>query len=104
MPRHADPVADLFRNVLLSCLVLLVGACASTPAAPTRKSSSDSRVERRAVAYQVSLDRTLEDRILALNPERISDKDVRTTLAQGPTPRIILLHGSVYPAFLAMSS
>ncbi len=49
-------------------------------------------------------DRALEDRILALDPEHVSDADVRETLAKGPTPRIMLLHGGIYPVHLAMTS
>ena len=52
----------------------------------------------------LKLDPALEDRILALDPDHISDYDVRSTLAAGPTPRIILVHASVYPVYLIMSS
>jgi len=41
------------------------------------------------------MDRGLENRILALNPEHISDADVRDVLSRAPAPRIISLHGSV---------
>ncbi|MBK9114376.1 MAG: hypothetical protein IPM22_01715 [Betaproteobacteria bacterium] len=51
-----------------------------------------------------ALDRTTEERILALDPERVTAADVRDTLAKGPTPRIVLLHGGIYPVHLAMSS
>ena len=50
------------------------------------------------------VDRALEDRILALNPERITPADVRDVLAKGPTPRIFLFHGGIYPVHLAMES
>ncbi len=46
----------------------------------------------------------LEARILALDPERITDDDVRTTLAKAPTPRIVLVHGGIFPVHLAMRS
>ena len=52
----------------------------------------------------LALDPSLEERVLALDPEHVTDHDVRFTLAAAPTPRIILVHGSVYPAFLAMTS
>ncbi len=51
-----------------------------------------------------AMDAVLEQRILALNPENISETDVRTTLAAGPTPRIILLHGGVVGTNLLMAS
>lgn len=50
------------------------------------------------------VDRAIEDRILAMDPERVSQADVRNVLAKGPTPRIILMHGGIYPVHLAMES
>ena len=41
------------------------------------------------------LDAQLEQRLLALDPQNISEQDVREVLARGPSPHIILLHGSV---------
>lgn len=51
-----------------------------------------------------AVDRALEDRILALDPERIGPADVKDVLARGPTPRIMLLHGGIYPVHLSMTS
>ncbi len=56
------------------------------------------------MARTTSIDRELEGRILALDPERISDEDVKKTLALGPTPRIILSHGGVILVYMAMES
>src|SRR6187401_2451920 len=50
------------------------------------------------------VDRAVEDRILAMDPEKVSQADVRNVLAKGPTPRIILMHGGIYPVHLAMES
>ena len=55
-------------------------------------------------AAPVMPDRALQERLLALDPDHISATDVREVLAQGPTPRIILLHGGVYPVYLIMES
>ena len=46
----------------------------------------------------------LAQRILALDPDRISDRDVRETLSKAPAPRIVLLHGGIYPVHLVMAS
>lgn len=46
----------------------------------------------------------LEDRILALNPMQVSDRDVRDVLAHAPAPRIISIHGGVYPVHRWMIS
>ena len=49
-------------------------------------------------------DRAIIERILGLDPEHVTDADVRQTLAKGPTPRIMLLHGGIYPVHLSMTS
>jgi hypothetical protein len=82
------------RRVLLLCIVLLGSAC-TTPL--HRESAAPG-------AVALPWDAAVAERILALDPDRISERDVRMTLAAGPTPRMILLHGGVYPSFLMMSS
>jgi len=48
-----------------------------------------------AVLRTITADPAAEERVLALDPERISESEVRETLALAPAPRIINLHGSV---------
>jgi hypothetical protein len=48
--------------------------------------------------------RVLQERLLALDPDHISDADVHDVLARGPTPRIMLLYGGVYPVKPIMQS
>ena len=79
-----------------ACLLATAG-CATTPAPEPAPVAN-------AVLRALTLDRALEDRILALDPERITEDDLRTTLAAAPAPRIILLHGGIYPVHLAMLS
>jgi hypothetical protein len=82
--------------------LLVVVGCASTPFQPP---SEDLRAATAgSVLRSLSIDRAVEDRILALDPKRISDDDVRNTLAKGPTPRIFEVHGGVYPVQLLMES
>jgi hypothetical protein len=87
-----------------AAIVVLAGTgCATRPAA-TADPSIAARPAAQSVLRSVATDPTLEDRILALDPERISADDVRDTLAKGPTPRILLLHGGIYPVHLVMES
>jgi pimeloyl-ACP methyl ester carboxylesterase len=88
---------------LAACVTTTLIGCATTPSG-TIEPTREGKVERSAVLHTLVLDRALEERILALDPEHISDYDVRSTLAAGPTPRIILLHASVYPVYLIMTS
>lgn len=93
----------------LACGVALVlGGCATPPAgvernvAASRAESADGRPAS-MVPVQHVVDSTIENRILALDPGRISEQDL-AVLARGPTPQIILLHGGVYGTqFLMMS-
>lgn len=81
--------------------VLALAACASLPP-PTPV--LEPRAGEWTVLRAAALDRELEDRILALDPERLSAADVAEVLARAPAPRILLLHGGVYPVHLAMTS
>lgn len=50
------------------------------------------------------VDAALAARVMALDPERVSDADVQQVLRRGPTPRIMLLHGGIFPVHLSMTS
>jgi hypothetical protein len=87
----------------LAVVALVSGGCATRPAlAPDAAVTTPPAPQ--SVLRSVKTDRALEDRILALDPEQISADDVRDTLAKGPTPRIVLLHGGIYPVHLVMES
>lgn len=90
------------RALLIGATIVIAG-CA-TRSVVTDPYASARKKERTSQPRAAPVDKALEDRILALDPERITERDVRRTLAAGPTPRIILLHGSVYPAHLMMRS
>jgi hypothetical protein len=80
---------------------LVVGGCATprTAPPPSLASAAVGQNVLRGLAY----DRATEDRVLAMNPESVSPDDVKV-LAAGPTPRIVLLHGGIYPVHMAMTS
>ncbi len=91
---NARPSLQSFLLLLLTALV--AGACGWVPPRITG--------EAIALAPPVSADPALAARILALDPERISAAEVKDVLARGPTPRIMLLHGGIYPVHLGMTS
>ena len=80
-------------------LVVLAIAVAGCGVRPLRAPNDPASPPPRATP-----DRAVEDRILALNPERVTAADVRDTLAKGPAPRIMLIHGGIYPVHLSMTS
>ena len=85
-------------------LVLLVAGCAATPPTTERARLEAQTVEKGSVLARTHVSPDLQNRIFALDPDRVSDSDVRTILAAGPTPRIVNLHGGIYPVHLVMES
>jgi hypothetical protein len=78
----------------LLALPLILAGCATQP--------PQLAAAERAKPAMPSLE--IQERLLALDPERVSDRDVQEVLAKSPTPRIMLLHGGIYPVHLLMES
>ena len=78
-----------------SCVsVFLAAGCAKfdlTPLDPARA----AEIERSSASASTHLTRERENRILALNPEHVTESDVRNVLAGAPAPRIINIHGGI---------
>ena len=72
---------------IAAALAFAASGCAQVSTRPAIDASS--------TVHREPLDRALEDRLLALDPERVSERDVREVLSRAPAPRIIALQGSV---------
>jgi hypothetical protein len=83
---------------------LLIAGCAATPPSNERARLEAQTIEQGSVLAQTHVATDLQNRIFALDPERVSESDVRTVLAVGPTPRIVNVHGGIYPVHLVMES
>jgi hypothetical protein len=102
MKPHASRTSIL-RHFALIALAWLLAACAALP--PLESTVAlEPRAGELTVLKATRIDRALEDRILALDPARVSESDVAEVLSRGPAPRIMLVHGGVYPVHLAMNS
>jgi len=86
----------------LAALLVLLAGCATVPYQAPEKVGPPPQAG--AVLRSVALDPALEERILALDPDHVMAADVRDALAEAPAPRIVLIHGGIYPVYLAMSS
>ena len=86
-----------------ACIGVAVATAGCATHIPLALPTTSAKIERAPLRVP-QLDGALEDRILALDPEHVSERDVRSTLAFGPTPRLILVHGTMYPAQLVMNS
>jgi len=91
-----------FPGFLVAIIVLLAGGCATAPRVEPAATASASDV--RPAWLTMAPDPQVEERVLAIDPERVTDSDVRALLAAGTTPRIIGLHGGIYPVHLLMDS
>lgn len=60
--------------------------------------------EALVVRGTLGIDPAVEEQILRLDPEHVSDSDVGTILAKAPAPRIINLHGGRWPVYKYMVS
>jgi hypothetical protein len=84
---------------------LVVAACAAAPTSDHSAAGGTAAATTAGAPLRtVALERSLEERILALDPENITAADVRDTLSKAPAPRIVLIHGGVFPVHLAMTS
>jgi len=83
---------------------MLAGCAMDPPLPPPDPIETAVKPTKDSVLRSIAMDRALEDRILALNPDRISEADVADTLSKAPAPHIMLLHGGVYPVHVMMES
>ena len=84
----------IFSAVTLLVAALMFAGCGKVALIPT-EAGKVAQIESTHGIRSWSLSREQESRILALNPERVSDSDVRQTLAGAPAPHIINIHGGL---------
>jgi hypothetical protein len=89
--------------LLLILYMLFLAGCAGSHYHYTNPLYSQD-IEKGSVLRQFSLNPQLEDKILSLDPEHISEKDIKEILSDAPAPRIMNIHGGIYPVHLAMKS
>ena len=87
----------------LLCLGLLCSSCATYKRQGLEPALAE-RIEREKVRREFRPGDELRQKILALNPEQVTDEDVREVLSQAPAPRIINIHGGIYPVHRRMIS
>ena len=75
-------------------LTLLASGC-GTYRRQGLTSQRAKEIETKQIQLRYQLTREQEDKILALNPEKVTDEDIRSTLKGAPAPRMILIHGGL---------
>ncbi|RJQ44501.1 MAG: hypothetical protein C4538_10115 [Nitrospiraceae bacterium] len=89
--------------VFLVVLAVLVNGCA-THQYSYRLPTYETAIEKDTVLRNISIPAHIEEKILALKPESVSEKDVNEVLSHAHAPRIMNVHGGIYPVYLAMES
>jgi len=98
-----SPVTLRALPILLLLAALLLSGCATYERRgldPARAAEIERACERREFAPS----RETAQQILALDPEHVTEADLRGVLSQAPAPRIINIHGGVYPVHRRMIS
>ncbi len=94
---------NLFSAISFSLLVVIISSCA-TVKYTYQEPAYEKKIEKWTVLQEFTLDPLLEEKILALDPEQILEDDINKILSHAPAPRIINIHGGIYPVHLAMVS
>jgi hypothetical protein len=89
--------------IFFSLSVILAGGCTTaTTKYPYQGLNYEKDVKYPALKA-LSLTPDIEKKILALDPEHITEKEIKEVLSHAPAPRIIKIHGGVYPVLLMTS-
>ena len=84
---------------LLTMLALLAGVLGFSGCGSYDRHGLDPararQIQQEWIPAKLSLTRELEDRILALNPESVTARDVAEVLSRAPAPQIIKIHGGL---------
>jgi hypothetical protein len=83
-------------RTLVATLLAAIAAGGCAGPGPSQQAARDrGSVVSEVAPRRIAVDAATENRILALAPDRISEREVTELLARVPAPRIICLHGSV---------
>jgi len=89
--------------VLLLCAALLSPGCATVQRVGGAGARLD-QLEPTAISRANGLRSETKEKILALNPEHVTECDIRELLSQMPAPQIINIHGGLLPIKTRMNS
>ena len=85
---------EIFSTTAVLAVALVLAGCGRIDLMPA-EAAKVAQIEGTHGVRPSSLSREQENRILALNPEHVTDADVRRTLADAPAPHIINIHGGI---------
>ncbi len=71
---------------------------------PARPADDQPLIEVSLTRRHQALSPEVAEKILALDPEHVSERDIREVLSNAPAPRIIMIQGGLLPIQVAMKS
>ncbi len=80
-------------------LLMILSGCAATPTKYPYQGPRYEKDIKYAALKGLSLKPDEEEKILALDPEHITEKEIKEALSNAPAPRIVNIHGGIYPVF-----
>jgi pimeloyl-ACP methyl ester carboxylesterase len=87
----------------IALVALSISGCASSDY-QYREPTYNEPVVRGAVLRNLQLELRLQNEILALDPEHLTEQDIKNVLSRAPAPRIINIHGGLPLVYVAMES
>jgi hypothetical protein len=87
---------------LLLCTAFVLSGCSTYQ--PQGLDALRQQFEKAPAPRDFVFSPELEEKILALDSEHVTEKDVKEVLSLAPAPRIINIHGGIYPVYLCMES
>jgi hypothetical protein len=86
---------------VLACAIPLLTSCATYDRTGLDTAQA-SKIEQSLKSAGLRFSPELEEKILVLDPEHVTGEQVSNILGQVPAPRIINIHGGIYPVHLRM--
>jgi len=101
--RPKTPAQTGIRFSLLLCAAALLFGCATYKRVGLDPVQAQ-QIEKTLESAGLNFSQELEQEILAIDPEHVTGEEVSSVLSQTPAPRIINIHGGIYPVHRRMIS
>jgi len=92
-----------FHSLLFLCITAGLAGCATYHRVGLDTGKAD-QIEKTLETAGLHFSPEMEEKILAIDPEHVSGEQVSSILSQVPAPRIINIHGGIYPVHRRMIS
>lgn len=89
--------------VFITVIFILFNGCASYNYS-YKEPAYEKDIEKWLVLGHFNLSKGLQDKVLSLDPDVVTGKEIEEILSHASAPRIINIHGGIFPVHLVMES